>query len=301
MDSVPGVGLGGAVAGGGGVGVVGRLGPGGLVGQPQFWAVVAGPADRGRGAGRRGEAHHPAGAQSPEELDRQITQIVRQAGGVIAGVGHDQDRCVALAPVSGGDQPVDDLPHLPAGHRRLVVGRAEPHRVQQRGPRRRAGLQRRDDRVGPAGDSLVLGAGLPRHVAVEPLRARVRFPPQPRGDIDRQHDPPTTCERDRQRGHRPAQPTQLDPALVDRVVQRPMPPAMLGGQTQPGQTADRPVGAQHSLGQLEQGVRTAGQAGIELVPETRESPQRLDAAHGVGHTDHHGLRLEVMFIFGETT
>jgi hypothetical protein len=46
-----------------------------------------------------------------------------------------------------------------------------------------------------------------------------------------------------------------------------MPAPVLGRQRQPGQAPDRPVGAQHRLGQLEQRIRPRGQAPVTLLPE----------------------------------
>jgi hypothetical protein len=53
------------------------------------------------------------------------------------------------------------------------------------------------------------------------------------------------------------------------------------------QFCDRPhraVRAQHCLGQLEQRIRTPGQASVELLPERGEIPGRVGVT-GVMHTD----------------
>ena len=51
---------------------------------------------------------------------------------------------------------------------------------------------------------------------------------------------------------------------------------VLRGQRQPGQVPDRPVRAQHRIGQLEQLIRAGGQAGMEIQPEPRQHGERLD-------------------------
>lgn len=59
---------------------------------------------------------------------------------------------------------------------------------------------------------------------------------------------------------------------------------MLRGQGQLGQTGDRPVGAQHRVGQFEQRVRPAGQAVVEPLAELEQLPECTGMA-GVVHTD----------------
>jgi hypothetical protein len=67
-------------------------------------AVGARHPDRGRAS------QCPVGANPGQHLYRQIGQQPPQAGLVVAGVGHDQDLRVAHRPLSGGDQPLDQLP-----------------------------------------------------------------------------------------------------------------------------------------------------------------------------------------------
>lgn len=59
---------------------------------------------------------------------------------------------------------------------------------------------------------------------------------------------------------------------------------MLRCEGQFGQAGDRPVGAQHRVGQLEQHVRQPGQALVERNPEPGQVPERTGMA-GVVHTD----------------
>jgi hypothetical protein len=54
----------------------------------------------------------------------------------------------------GGDQSLDDTAQLPGGHRLHVVS-ADPGRVQDLRPRRRARLQRGHHRIRPSGNELV--------------------------------------------------------------------------------------------------------------------------------------------------
>ena len=60
----------------------------------------------------------------------------RPAGQLVAGVEDHQDVRVAVMPVPGGDDPLDDPADLGGGHRGQVVIRTQPDRVQQPGPRR---------------------------------------------------------------------------------------------------------------------------------------------------------------------
>ena len=105
---------------------------------------------------------------------------------------------VALLPVPGGDQPGDDVADLGGGDRDVIVIGAQADRVQDRGPRRAARLQRRDDRVGPARDHLRLALPPPIDMAEQPVRAGRRAGPQPAAHIHRQHQPPIRRPRQRQ-------------------------------------------------------------------------------------------------------
>jgi hypothetical protein len=67
----------------------------------------------------------------------------------------------------------------------------------------------------------------------------------------------------------------LDPAMVDPVIQGTVPPPVLGRQGQVHQRFDRPVGAQHRLGQLEQLISAGRQALVELLPKPRQSGQAV--------------------------
>jgi hypothetical protein len=62
---------------------------------------------------------------------------------------------------------------------------------------------------------------------------------------------------------------------------------VLWHQRQLNQAPDRPIGAQHRLGQLEQRVRPRGQAPVELLPEPGQLTERA-GLHGITHSDHRG-------------
>ena len=120
----------------------------------------------------------------------------------------------------GGDDPPGDLADLRGGHRRRVVGRAEPDRIQRQRPRGAARLQRREHRIGPARDHLRVPLPPRVTVAEQPLRAGGGVRPQPVADLGGQPDPAVVPGRKRQARQRPAQPRDLDPPRVDRVIDR---------------------------------------------------------------------------------
>ena len=182
---------------------------------------------------------------------------------------------------------------------------AEPHRVEHRSPRRAPGFQRGDERVRPARDHLRLTLAAAVGVAEQPLRAGRRVRAQPRAAHRR---PARSARRppagQRQPGQRPAQPTGLDPALVERVIHRAVPAAVLGHQRQLHQRPHRAVGAQHRVGQLEQRIRPRGQTRVELPPEPDEitSPRRVSPwprRQHLRHTDHRGHRLRLRALWKE--
>jgi hypothetical protein len=244
-----------------------RSRPGRRVSQRQFPAVLTGPAHGAGLARRRRQLHHPVAAQPPEQLHRQVRQQPGQPGHVVAGVEDDQDGRVAFPPVPSGGQPGDHVADLDRGYLGLVVTGPQPHRVQHRGPRGPPRLQRRDHRIRPARDHLRLPLPAPVDVAEQPLRAGRRARPQPVAHIGGQHQPPIGRPRQRQGRHRPAQPADGEPAMIDRVIQRAVAAPVLRGQRQPGQRLHRPIRAQHRIGQLEQLITARGQAGMEIQPE----------------------------------
>ncbi|ABD11436.1 hypothetical protein Francci3_2063 [Frankia casuarinae] len=97
---------------------------------------------------------------------------------------------------------------------------------------------------------------------------------------------------------RAAQPADLDAALVDRVVQRAVPPAVLRGQRQADQVTNRAVRAQHRVGELEQGIRPPGQTVVELLAEPTQHFQVLDGGDITGQAVLHGLMPD-HGVFGE--
>jgi len=84
-------------------------------------------------------------------------------------------------------------------------------------------------------------------VAEQPIRAGGRAWPQPVAHIHRQHQAAVGGPRQRQPGHRPAQPADLDLTVVHRVIQRPVPAPVLWCQRQAHQGLHRPLRAQHRL------------------------------------------------------
>ena len=77
-------------------------------------------------AGRHREVQHPVTAQPPQDLHRQVSELVSQPHRVIPGVEDDQDRRVPLPPVPGGDQPGDHLTDLGGSDLGLIIAGAQP-------------------------------------------------------------------------------------------------------------------------------------------------------------------------------
>ena len=67
---------------------------------------------------------------------------------------------------------------------------------------------------------------------------------------------------------------RLHPAVVQRVIHRPVSAPMLGHQGQIDQRPHRPVGAQQRIGQLEQRIGSPRQRRVELVAEPAQLPER---------------------------
>jgi hypothetical protein len=129
-----------------------------------------------------------------------------------------------------------------------------------------------------------------------PVRAGRRVRAQPWADIHAQHDLAVGRPGQRQHGQRPPEPGDVDPAAVQPVVQGAVPAPVLGRQRQPDQGLDRPVGAQHRVGQLEQRIRPRGQTSIQLAAEQQEILNSRRAGRFAGHrfvrhTAGHGHRL----------
>ncbi len=298
MQPVPGLGHGGAIPGGlGGGGHRGNE-PAGLIGQLELPAVPGWPAPAAP-PWRRREVQHPVRAQPAQQFHGQAGQQVRQPGHVIPGVEDDQDVRVALMPVPGLDQPGHHLADLGGGHLGLIITRPEANRVQHRGPRRAARFQRGHHRVRPARDYLRVALAPPVHMAEQPIRAGSRVWPQPVTHVHGQPDPPIGPAGQRQARQRPAQPPDLHPAAVHRVIQGAMAALMLRRQRQAHQGFHRPVRAQHRVRQFEQRIRPRGEAPVQLPAEGRQPVPRLtiifcprlDFAPGPRDTECHGHRL----------
>jgi hypothetical protein len=204
--------------------------------------------------------------------------------------------------MAGRPQTVDHVPDLRGGHGGRVVVGVQAHRVEHRRPRRAAGFEGGDERVGPSGDQLRRILPAPVDVAERPLRARGGIRTQPRADIDRQHDPATVNTRDRQRGDHTLQPIDIYSTTVYSVVQGAVAPPMFGSQGELDEGPYRTAGAQQCVGQLEQCIAASGQAMVERATERGQVDTRIDArlladGHRVGHTDTHGHRLSSSRMF----
>ena len=88
--------------------------------------------------------------------------------------------------------------------------------------------------------------------------------------------------------------------MVDCVIQRAVAAPVLRGQRQARQRLDRPIRAQHRIGQLEQLITANGQAGTEVHAEPRQHGQGLDIGGMLKQAVHHGLR-GYQVSFGENT
>ncbi len=121
---------------------------------------------------------------------------------------------------------------------------------------------------------------------------------QPRRHIHCQRDTPVSVTRHGQPGQSPPHPRDVDTPGRHRVIQPAVSAAMLRDQRQTRQRGHRAFRAQHRLTQLEQRIRTPGQTPVELLPETRQVPQRTGAT-GVVHTIHRGLGLVLRFVLSQ--
>jgi hypothetical protein len=235
-----------------------RPGPGRAVPALDRVAVLPGPAAQPGRLGRRRPVHDPGAPQPGAQHQRQVRQQPGQPDHVVPGIEHHDDARVARAPVPGPLQPPGHLAQLRGGHLGGVVVRAEPDRVQRRGPRRRARAQRGHERVRPARDPLPGMTAPAVHVAEHPLRAGPGLGPQPVAHIGRQPDPPVRPARQRQHPDRPPQPRHAGPPRVQRVIHRAVPPPVPGHQRQRRQDPHRPVRAQHRINQVEQLISPPG-------------------------------------------
>jgi len=191
---------------------------------------------------------HPVGTDPGGHQYRHLPQQPGQPDRVVARVEHDQDRWVTLDPLPGGADPVDNLPDLLRGHLGDIVGRGDPLDVQDVRPGRSACFECGHERVRPARDHL-RGTLTPAVDMTErPARRGRRVRPQPVTHINSQDDPALAVTRQREPHNQPAQPVEVHPARVDRVVQRSMTTPVLGGQRQPHQTVHRSISTQLGVG-----------------------------------------------------
>ena len=281
---------GGAVAGRLGDGGHGRGRPGFLAVEPELGAVPGGAAARGRLLrGGRG-VHDAVAAQPPEDLHGQVAQQPGQPGQVVAGVEDDQDVRVAAVPVPGGRQPGHHAAELARRDLGGVVGRAEADRVQRQGPRGAARPERRDERVWPARDELLVP--LPARVAVaeQPLRAGLGVRAQPVAHVGRQPDPAVVPARQRQARQRRPQPPDPDLAAVQRIVQAAVPAPALRLQRQLRQHVHPLQPAGEGVARLEQCIAAQPQRAVQLTPEPRQPRHpavRLVPVLTPGHNESH--------------
>ncbi|MET8809230.1 hypothetical protein [Streptomyces sp. NPDC004546] len=68
--------------------------------------------------------------------------------------------------------------------------------------------------------------------------------------------------------------------------------AVFADQRQLGQRPHRSVTAQDSISQLEQRIRTSGEAGVELAPEAWQLLHSVSSCVAMQQTHPHGLRSE---------
>ncbi|QCX82778.1 hypothetical protein C9F11_46140 (plasmid) [Streptomyces sp. YIM 121038] len=211
--------------------------------------------------------HDAVGAETAEDLDGQAAQQMGDAGCVVAGVQDDQDLRVTRLPLAGGHEPFDDLAELDRGHCSDVSAGLQTDRVKHCRPGRAAGLQRGDERVGPARDHLVLAFPAAEGVAEGPVSAGTGARPQPRRDVRGQDDPAVRRLRQRHPGQRATQSGDIDPPLVQATVKGTVPAAVFRCECEIDQRPHWPVRAQQRITQLEHGVAPRGQRCVQLRPE----------------------------------
>ena len=190
---------------------------------------------------------------------------------VIAGVEHDQD--VGVTVVVHAPPCAAGRPGRAAGRRSPPSGRRPgpggPHRAA-RSSDVRPGSSAATNEYGQPRDELGLAPAAAMDVAEQPLRAG-------RGVRDAatgRHRRPARSARRRPAAaaarQRPAQPPDLDPPVVEPVIHRAVPAAVLGHQRQIHQRAHRAISAQHRIGQLEQRIRPRGATTGRTPPGTRQ-------------------------------
>lgn len=134
VQPVPGAGLGGAVKAcvGDGFGV--RDAPGVGLAEDELAAVPGWAAHRVWLAGWESPEQHPVRVHPGEHFDRQVFEEERKAECVVSGVRDDGDVAVALLPLPGGDQSVEQVPQLSGGDGGRVVPEGQAKHVQRGGP-----------------------------------------------------------------------------------------------------------------------------------------------------------------------
>lgn len=80
------------------------------------------------------QTHDAVGRDTADQFDGQVTHYPGQTGGVVVGVADDHDVRIPGLPLADVDQPLDNTPQLIGRDRGRIVRRAEPDRVQDRGP-----------------------------------------------------------------------------------------------------------------------------------------------------------------------
>lgn len=190
VDPVPCLRFGFAVVAGVGDGGDRGFGPGLRFGEAEFRAVLGRPGTfRVVDARWFRQAHDAVGADPADQLDGQVAQDPGQAGDVVARVRDDHVRTASL-PLACGDEPLDNTPQLGGRDRGRIVRRAEPDRVQDRGPGRGTRLQHGHEGVGPSRDELRCRLRTAVDAAEQPVRRTRRVRAEPRRHIDRQNQAP---------------------------------------------------------------------------------------------------------------
>jgi hypothetical protein len=90
--------------------------------------VPLGPPDTRRGW--CGPVEDPVRAEPADHDHRQVTELIRQARDVAAGVDHDRDRRIAAAVLPGPHESLDSAAHLDGRDLGGVIIGSEPLRVE---------------------------------------------------------------------------------------------------------------------------------------------------------------------------
>ncbi len=99
--------------------------------------------------------------------------------------------------------------------------------------------------------------------------------PQPRRHVHREHQAPVGGPGQRDPDQGTAESGDVDPALVQPGVEGAVSPTVLGCEGQVHERADRAVGAQQGIAQLEEGVPPGEKRRVQLGTERCHRPERV--------------------------